>query len=199
MRVGIYGGTFDPIHNGHLIIATSMLENLRLDKLVIMPAYIPPHKEGIVNADFNKRFEWAKKAFNGMDKIEISDFEGRKKNISYTFDTVRHFKKCYAKILYVIGEDSFIDIEKWYKYKELIEEVELWVYPRYCEKKYLAPLLKRLGKLSANVHFLEDFPLIQISSTLIRDRIKKGLTIKGYVPEGIEREIVEFYGNVKKS
>lgn len=197
MRIGIYGGTFDPIHNGHLIIAISVIESLNLDKLMIMPTYIPPHKEG-ANADFDRRFKWAKKAFNGIDKIEISDFEGKRKNISYTFNTIQYFEKLYGKLIYIIGEDSLVNIEKWYKYRELIERVELWVYPRYCEKDYLLPLFKRLGKISMNVHILRKSPLLQISSTLIRDRIKKGLTIKGYVPEEIEKEIIDFYGSTKK-
>ncbi len=199
MKIGIYGGTFDPIHNGHLIIAISMIESLNLDKLMIMPTYIPPHKEGVVNANFNKRFKWAKRAFSGIDKIEVSDFEGRKKSISYTFDTICYFEKLYGKLVYIIGEDSLVNIEKWYRYKELIERVELWVYPRYCGNDYLFSLFKRLGKLSTNIHILEKFPLLQISSTLIRNRIEKGLTIRGYVPEGIEKEIIDFYSNAKKS
>ncbi len=197
MKIGIYGGTFDPIHNGHLMISTLVLENLNLDRLMIMPSYISPHKKGVINANFDTRFKWVKKAFKGIDKIEVSDYEGRKGDISYTFNTICHFEKIYGKILYVMGEDSFVDIEKWYRYKEFLEKVELWVYPRYCERKYLSPLLERLGDFSTNVHILKNAPLFQISSTFIRERIKAGLSIKGYVPEEIRREVIDFYNGTE--
>lgn len=195
MKIGIYGGTFNPVHNGHVIIATSILEKLKLDKLIVMPAYIPPHKQEEVSVDFAKRLEWVKHAFRGIEKTEVSDFEGRNETISYTFNTISHFEKTYGRLVYVIGEDSFLNIEKWYKYEQFIKKVELWIYPRYCQKDHLFSLLKKLGKLAEHIHFAEEFPLIQISSTLIRKRVKKELTIRGYVPEEIEEDVVRVYLN----
>ena len=194
MKIGIYGGTFDPVHNGHVIIATSVLEKLKLDKLIIMPAYIPPHKRKKVT-DFAKRLEWVEYAFKGIEKVEISGFEGKNKAVSYTFNTISHFEKIYGKLTYIMGEDSFLNIEKWYKYKEFIEKVEVWVYPRYCQKDRLSPILRRLEKYESHIHFAEGIPIVQISSTLIRERAKKRLTIKGYVPEGIEDGVVKMYLN----
>ncbi len=198
MKVGIYGGTFDPVHNGHVIIATSIVEKLKLDKLIITPAYIPPHKQERVSVDFAKRLKWVQHSFRGIKNVEISDFEGKNKEISYTFNTISHFEKIYGRLTYVMGEDSFLDIEKWYKYEQLIKKVELWVYPRYCQKEHAFSLLKRLEKFAEHVHFAEEFPLIQISSTLIRERIKERLPIRGYVSEGIEEGIVRAYLNKKR-
>ncbi len=188
MRVAIYGGTFDPVHNGHLIIANKLLEILRLDKMIIMPALIPPHKKEKRVTDFETRFKWLKTAFEPLKKIEISDYEGKEGGISYTFNTVVHFEKIYGKLVYIIGEDNFATIEKWYRYQELLEKVELWVYPRRCE--FSADLIvKKLGKLAKNVHFAKNVPLIQISSSDVRERIKKGLSIRGYVPSFLEEKL----------
>ena len=192
MRVGIYGGTFNPIHNGHLIVATKMIEILKLDKLIIMPAYIPPHKVKERRVDFFKRYEWVETAFEGVEKIEVSKFEGKKGNISYTFDTVSRFEKDYGKLVYIVGEDNFLTFDKWYRYEELLKKIELWVYPRTHKSKLLS-MKKKLEKISKSIHIADEVPIIQISSTLIRERIKEGLPIRGYVPFQIEKEVSNFY------
>ncbi len=192
MRVGIYGGTFDPVHNGHIIVATWMIEVARLDKLMVMPAYIPPHKIESERAEFSKRFEWLKKAFKGVEKVEISNFEGKKEGISYTFETVSHFEKIYGKLVYIMGEDNFLHLNEWYKYEELLKKIELWVYPRTCNFD-AERVLKKFAFISNDIHVARDIPLIQISSTSVRDRVKKGLPLKGYVPECVEEEIKKTY------
>jgi nicotinate-nucleotide adenylyltransferase len=190
--IGIYGGTFDPIHNGHIIMATSIVELSHLDKIIIMPTRTPPHKQGMISADFERRLRWSQIAFENVDKVEISDFEG-KKDVSYTIDTVLHFEKIYGKVAYIMGEDSFTNIEKWYKYAELIERVELYIYPRYCDRHLTDDLMNRMKKSSERIHFLSSLPIIQISSTSIRERARLGLSLKGYVPDKLEKEIFDFY------
>ena len=191
MRVGIYGGTFDPVHNGHVVIATKITELLNLDKLIVMPAYIPPHKVERKRAEFSKRFEWLELAFKNLEKVEISDFEGKKGKISYSIETVEHFEKVYGRLVYLIGEDNYLSIDKWYRYENFLKKVELWIYPRSCnlEEKDV----KRWASISDDIHIAKDVPLIQISSTVIRERIKKGLTIRGYVPESIEKDVWQAY------
>ncbi len=192
MKIAIYGGTFDPVHNGHLIIAEALIELLALDKMILMPAYIPPHKKKKHVTEFRKRFDWLRRAFEPVKNVEISDYEGRKEDISYTFNTIVHFEKAYGKLLYVIGEDNFLTIKDWYRYEEFLRKVELWVYPRKCNSD-ITSVLVSLGELSKNVHFAKGVPLIQISSSEIRERIRKGLSIRGYVPTFLEEEVISEY------
>ncbi len=192
MSVGIYGGTFDPVHNGHVIMALAVMEKAHLDKLIIMPTRIPPHKQKNVSADFERRFRWSKIAFEGIDGIETSDFEG-KKEISYTIDTVSYFEKTYGKISYIMGEDSFVNIEKWYMYEDLLKMIDLYVYPRYCRKDLIDSVLKRIKNISDKIYFLDDLPVVQISSTSIRNRAHLGLSLRGYVPDKLEKDIFDFY------
>ncbi len=190
--IGIYGGTFDPVHNGHLIIATEILNMMLLEKIIVIPTRMPPHKDGKVSANFEKRFRWIKSAFDGLEKIEISDFEN-KPNLSYTIDTIRNFENNYGKVAYIMGEDSFVNIEKWYKYEEILNSARLYVYPRYCDRTLTTILMERFKDY--DVHFLSELPLIQISSTMVRKRAQSGLSIKGYVPDKLEKDIFEFYKN----
>ncbi|WP_456399470.1 nicotinate (nicotinamide) nucleotide adenylyltransferase [Mesoaciditoga sp.] len=191
MRVGIYGGTFDPVHNGHVVIATKITELLNLDKLIVMPAYIPPHKVERKRVEFSKRFKWLELAFKDLEKVEVSDFEGKKEKISYTIETVEHFEKVYGKLVYLIGEDNYLSIDRWYRYEDFLKKVELWIYPRSCNLKEKD--VKRWAFISDDIHIAKDVPLIQISSTVIRERIKNGLTIRGYVPESIEKDVWQAY------
>lgn len=190
--IGIYGGTFDPVHNGHVIIVNGTLEMTPLEKIFIMPTRIPPHKEGKISADFEKRFEWVKIAFDGIERVEISDFED-KSNISYTIDTVRYFSKIYGKIAYIMGEDSFVNIDKWYMYEEILKSAKIYVYPRYCDRTSTQIMIKKLEMYDVN--FL-PLPIIEISSTNIRKRAEKGLSVKGYVPDAIERDVFNFYSKL---
>ncbi len=193
MTVGIYGGTFDPVHNGHVVIAAEMIERIPLEKLIMMPAYIPPHKRGDVCADFERRLEWLKRAFEGVKRVEVSDFEGRTNTVSYTFKTIEHLEKRYGRLAYVMGEDSFVNIQKWYKYVELLEKVDLYVYPRYCDNSKTRGILEEMGSLSGNVRVMYDMPIVQFSSTMIRQRCENFLSIRGYVPECLESDLHRFY------
>ncbi len=187
--IGIYGGTFDPVHNGHLIIVNGILEITGIEKIIVMPTRIPPHKKDRVSADFERRLRWTKIAFDGIKNVEISDFEN-KPDISYTVDTIRHFNDLYGKIAYIMGEDSFVNIDKWYMYEEILKSSKIYVYPRYCDRTKTLSMIGRFKMYDVN--FL-DLPIIEISSTVIRERAEKGLSLKGYVPDKIEKEIFEFY------
>lgn len=191
--IGIYGGTFDPIHNGHLIIAVEILNAAPLEKVIVVPTRTPPHKDGKVFANFERRFNWTKMAFQGVERIEVSDFEN-KPEASYTIDTIKHFEKIYGKVAYIMGEDSFLNIEKWYKYEEILARARIYIYPRYCDRKLTNTLVERFKNY--DVHFL-PLSIIEISSTKIRERVLSGLTIRGYVPESIEKEIFQFYSKTR--
>lgn len=189
-RYGIFGGSFDPIHVGHVVIAMTAIEALSLDRLYIVPAYIPPHKS-LCNADFQTRFNWIKRVFSHEKKIFVSDFEAERGETSYSIFTIRHFASLHGnKPFFLIGEDSFYELETWYDYQAILEEAILVVYPRL--RRHFPERKPPIAPSEKNVHFLEA-PLIEISSTEIRERIKDGKSILGMVPCSISEEVKAFY------
>ncbi|MDI3472529.1 MAG: nicotinate-nucleotide adenylyltransferase [Thermotogaceae bacterium] len=185
MKYGIFGGSFNPIHNGHIIIIQLALEYLNLDKLFVVPAYKPPHKSSENLAPFEKRYEWVSKCLEGIQKIDLSDFERKKGGLSYTIDTVEHFiEKTGEKPYLLIGEDMAEMFHKWHRYQEILEKATVCVYPRY----HFPSEMKLEGGLVAL-----NLPLIQISSSDIRKRLKEGRSVRGFVPDIIIEELLEVY------
>ncbi|GAB6189301.1 nicotinate (nicotinamide) nucleotide adenylyltransferase [Marinitoga arctica] len=182
----IFGGSFNPPHIGHRIIAEYAYEYLKPSKFLIIPAVIPPHKlEEKDIAEYELRLKWCKKTFP-KERFIVSDIEKKLPIPSYTYQTIKFIKSKYNEEIYLlIGEDSLINFHTWYKWKELLEEVTLVVYKRYSEKlkfeNYNLP------------HIFLNSPLIEISSTEIRNRIKKNLNIYGMVNDEIVDEIKNTY------
>ncbi|KLO25026.1 MULTISPECIES: nicotinate (nicotinamide) nucleotide adenylyltransferase [unclassified Marinitoga] len=184
----IFGGSYNPPHIGHRIIAEYAYDYLKPDKFLIIPAVIPPHKlKNNDIADFKIRFSWCKKTFP-QKRFIISNIEEILPKPSYTYQTVTYLKEKYnGEIFLLIGEDSLVNFHTWYKWKDLLKEVTLVVYKRYSEKlkfdNYNLP------------HIFLNSPLIEISSTEIRDRIKKDLSIYGMVDDKISNEVINYYKN----
>jgi nicotinate-nucleotide adenylyltransferase len=188
----IFGGSFDPIHNAHVIIAQKMYEFLRpLKKLYIIPAGCSPFKMAEEKAPFELRAEWCKSAFSAINGIKILEIEkntGTEKP-SYTIDTLNTFFKLFGEYpTIIIGEDSLQTFHKWKSSDEIIAKTSLAVYKRRgcseiseTEKKY--PDRVRLF----------DTSYIEISSTEIRERIAAGKTVRGFVPQSVEKEIIYYY------
>ncbi len=192
MKLGIYGGAFNPIHNGHVIIAIEVLERLNLDKLIVVPTYNPPHRSKEDFAPYEYRKRWAEIVFKGERRIFISDYEKEKGGISYSIDTVKYYSEEYSvKPFFIIGEDSAINFDKWYRYEELKRLANFVVYPRF--RKGMFDFIKRVHP---EFFALEDFPLVEISSTDIRERIREGKSIRGMVDRSIEDEVVETYRRI---
>lgn len=114
-RIGIFGGTFNPVHSEHVLTAKNAISALDLDKLYIMPSHISPHKIGADVADFRDRFNMLKLAFSDVDKAEISDFEEKKGGVSYTYETLEYFKREHsgAELYFLMGEDMINDFPTW--------------------------------------------------------------------------------------
>ncbi|MCD6463088.1 MAG: nicotinate (nicotinamide) nucleotide adenylyltransferase [Thermotogae bacterium] len=197
MRYGIFGGVFNPVHNGHLVIAINALEFLKLDKLYIVPSFSPPHKRADFIVPFELRFSWVQKAFKGLKKVEVVDLERRLPSPSYSVQTVKWFtNNVGASPFFIVGEDSLSYIEKWYDYRTLLDMVKLVVYPRYCGRPFEKHAREVMGEKYDQIIWLNT-PLIQLSSTEIRERLRKGLSVKGMVPESLEHDIRRIYGREK--
>lgn len=172
-KIAVYGGGFDPIHNGHIEIVKILLEKYQMDKVYIVPTVIPPHKNGLV-ASIKDRI---KMIFIAIDKLSrnivVSDYELRNKSISYTLTTMKYFKQKYpqAELFFVTGSDIFSTIKTWYKYSELFHLTKFIIFQR---EQYSEPFLEeKIGVLyldwsQEGIVIFDNSKISPISSTEIR-------------------------------
>lgn len=190
-RVGIYGGSFDPIHEAHLAVARAARDQAKLDRLLVMVARRPPHKAGNV-APAADRLAMVRLAIAGERAMEASDLELRREGPSYTIDTVEEVRRLHpgAQIALVIGSDSVVDLPKWRDGARLIRETDVLVAPRPgARRERLAELVPELG--AEAVSKLDRgwlaFPETPISSTEVRARLARGDDASGLVPAAVLR------------
>ncbi|MDX5324352.1 MAG: nicotinate-nucleotide adenylyltransferase [Exiguobacterium sp.] len=181
-RIGLMGGTFDPPHLGHLLIAEQAREQLELDEVWFLPAAIPPHKSGFSQAE--DRIEMTRRAIasNAAFKLNLIEFE--RTEPSYTVETMRRLRDLYPDdtFFFLIGADSLESLEKWYDYETLVTLVTFGAVAR-PGSRYRIP--KR-----ADVRTI-DMPQLEISSTDIRERAKRNRSIAYLVPSEVETYIKE--------
>lgn len=170
MKIGLYGGSFDPIHHGHLILAREALEQLALDRIIFIPAFISPFKQDSHPAPAPLRLEMVRAAIAGEERFGCSDFEIGRSGPSYSIDTVREFKRLYPEdeFFYLIGDDNLPTLHAWHQIDILRELVTFVVLSRQALP---AP---------------PDMPVVQrqvdISSTEIRNRVACGRSIRYLLP-----------------
>lgn len=187
-RYGIFGGSFDPVHVGHLIVAANAIEQLELEYLYVIPAYVQPQKVGNDVADFDLRFDWLKKVFENLDRVRVSPYEKEKGGLSYSLLTVKHFVEEEGAIPYfVVGEDSFANFSTWYRWEELKKTIIPVIYPRISGD---ASFKSKEQNFSA---IYLDAPVVDISSSSIKERIRNGKSVFGMVPDKIISEVIAYY------
>ncbi|MFH1310432.1 MAG: nicotinate-nucleotide adenylyltransferase [Candidatus Omnitrophota bacterium] len=183
MKIGILGGTFNPIHVGHLILAKECWDQLKLDKVIFVPAGIPPHKEIEAQVSASDRLNMVRLALEGLENFEISTYELDKKSPSYSIDTIKYFRaKCgkAAKIFFLAGADSIDTLSTW---KDFDDILNLVVFVAANRPGWGAVC----GKNSKIKHI--KIPDIEVSSTMIRKRIKDGDPIDFLVPDKVLKYI----------
>ncbi len=183
MAIGIYGGNFDPIHIGHLITAQYVLEQRNLDKIIFIPANISPLKQDVDTESGIHRLNMVKFAIERNDKFEVSDIELQREGVSYTLDTLKEIKESYGEIELIIGYDNLVRFDKWKYPEEILDLCKLIVLHRKVDKE---PADKNIFFDQA---IIVDSPTVEISSTEIRDRVKKGLPIDYLVPLKVKEYI----------
>ncbi len=192
-KIGIIGGTFDPIHFGHLFIAQTALDRLNLNKVLFIPTGKSPHKEEKLITSAYKRIDMIKLAIKGNPKFDISTIEVIREKTSYTIDTIKELQEYYDKeteFYFIMGSDSLLEMESWEKYKELLGLTRFIVMTRQGFKNQLLDDKIELftEKYGANI-IKSKIPILDISSTDIRKRVKEEKSIKYLLPENVERYI----------
>lgn len=193
-HIGILGGSFDPVHIGHVALGRAAISEAGLDKLIVMPTYIQPFKQGKRVTDDEHRLAMTRLAFEAVPKAEISTFEIGRMRVSYTYDTMAALKKDYPneELFFITGADSFLSLDTWYKGIDLLENFSFIVSARPgCEDDELDNKIKEYqGKYRTKVvKLVTQMP--DISSTEIRERYKDGGNAGGLIPENVERYITE--------
>ncbi len=184
-KLGIFGGTFDPIHLGHLIVASHVREVMQLDRIIFVPASTPPHKRGSEISPGDKRFAMIRAAVKDDPHAAASRIELDRGGVSYTIDTIRALKAMNpgAQLSLLIGMDNLIDFRSWKAPEAILEEATVIVMtrPGYEAGSGEKPLLR----------FMElcEVPYIGIASRDIRRRVANGKSIRYLVPEAVERYI----------
>lgn len=192
-NIGLFGGTFDPPHLGHLILAMESASQLQLDRILWMVTPISPLKQNQVITPVSIRIQLVKAAIANDPIFELSTLELDREPPQFALDTVREVKlhEPQAKIYYLIGEDSLQDLPMWHEPVLFIDEVDfLGVMRRPGNKTDMAILEEQISGLTRKVKFI-DAPLLEISSHQIRDRIQRNLPFKYYLPEKVYQKIIE--------
>lgn len=194
-RIGIMGGTFDPIHFGHLVTAEEARINFELDKVIFVPTGNPPHKKDYEVTEPEHRYLMTALATNSNPFFEVSRIEIERKGYSYTVDTLNQFVEIYGKdtsLFFISGADAVLDILTWKNIKGVLDVCTFIAAtrPGYPVKK-LKDKLEEIKKLYGKDVYLLEVTAIAISSTEIRRRVKEGRSIKYLVPEGVEEYILK--------
>ena len=205
-RTGILGGTLDPIHCGHLDAAIAARDALGLDRVLVLPSHVPPHRSVQPIASPYHRFAMAALAVNGIDRLFASDEELCAPGPSYTIDTLQRLGRgghAPSQIFFITGVDAFAEIETWRRYPEVLELAHFAVISRPGHA--LETLRERLSGLASRMHhvtapnavpatpsiLLLPARTTDVSSTRLRERLAAGESIAGLVPPLVERHILQ--------
>ncbi len=219
-RIGVYGGTFDPVHLGHLVPAVRALDTFLFDALVFVPAARPPHKQGEPLTPFSHRFAMLALATQPYERLLVSDLELDGNGPAYTVDTLRRFRARHPgdELYFIMGSDSFSQIGAWHRWEELVALAHLVVLHRatvwgealrlrvpaalHAHLRVVEPFAEvpAPGRDERLVYLLDHEPF-PVSATHLRERLRQGFTIRELVPPEVFRYIVKYrlYAQEKRS
>ncbi|MCH5196043.1 MAG: nicotinate (nicotinamide) nucleotide adenylyltransferase [Oscillospiraceae bacterium] len=195
-KTGILGGAFNPVHNGHVHLAREAISQLKLRRLLVIPTYESPHKATKL-LPFEQRAEMCKIAFSevgegyshGKCAVEISDIERQLGGVSYTINTIRELNKLYPdeRFYLIIGGDMLYSFTKWYKYESILKESTVCAAARggdnFADMLEFANEIGRIKVMPTEV--------VDISSTEVREKLKNGESVSGFIPVSVEEYIIE--------
>ena len=187
-RVGIYGGTFAPIHNGHVRAAKAFMEQMKLEYLFIIPTYLPPHKQIDSSDDPLYRLKMCELAFENVDGVVISDCEIARGGKSFTYDTLKELQRPDTRLFLLCGTDMVLTFDRWYRFEDIIK----MCYPVYVRRendplmtnRVVAKISEYYEKYGVMFRKIVTEPL-ELSSTDVRRAVSEGRDISGLVPRGV--------------
>lgn len=192
-RIGIMGGSFDPIHLGHLVVANEVLNIYKLDEVIFVPSGNPPHKKGL-KAESHHRLTMVNLATLYNNKFSVSDYEINNPQKSYTLNTLKEFRKLYINMefYFITGYDAIIDLPNWHEPEEILKLCKFIAVTRPGIKK--ESIDEKINEIKNNfggtIEMLQ-VPMLQISSTDIRKRINTGVSAKYLLPDSVEQYIIK--------
>lgn len=195
IKTGIFGGAFNPVHNGHVNLAREAVHQLKLRRLIVIPTYESPHKTTKL-ALFDDRAEMCERAFMGISEgfnvkceVEVSDIERRMGGVSYTINTLRELKREYPKEQFylLIGGDMLFSFRKWFKYESILKECKVCALARGGDS------LSEMMEFANEMGYVKVLPsdIVDVSSTEIREKLSRSEDITGLVPDGVREYISE--------
>ncbi|MEG0370798.1 MAG: nicotinate-nucleotide adenylyltransferase [Clostridium sp.] len=193
LKLGIFGGTFNPIHIGHLIVAQSVLEDLSLDKIIFIPTGNPPHKNfNMIESGF-RRLDMITRATKSNEKFDISDIEVVREGVTYTFDTLIKIRQVFNKseINFIIGYDTLLDMKNWYNIHEVVKLAKFIVVNRNEQTSVIKNAIEFFKKGFGGEFELVNIPNIDVSSSDIRKRIIEGKDINYMVTKPVYDYIID--------
>ena len=190
-RIGIFGGTFDPIHLGHLIVAETIMDEFSLDRVVFIPAAVPPHKLGKEISASHHRYMMTMLAICSTPRFEVSVMEMRRSGPSYSRDTLAELIREHGEdtdFYFIVGADSVASLHTWNRVEELLSMCHFVGASRPGCLPDMAVIRQRFGSLASKIH-CRDAPELEICCTDIRERVRQGKTVRYIVPEAVEQYI----------
>lgn len=192
LRVGIFGGTFAPVHNGHVIAAKAFMEQMKLDYLYIIPACLPPHKQISPSDDPKHRLRMCELAFADVDGVVVSDLEIVRGGKSYTYDTLKELSRPDTRLFFMCGTDMVLSFDTWYRFEDIFK----LCYPVYVRRENDPIITNRI--VSKITEYYQKYGVmfrkiltepIEISSTAVRKAVFEGRDISSFVPPLVESYI----------
>jgi len=181
MKIGLYFGTFNPIHIGHLVIANHLAEYSGLDQVWFVVTPHSPFKKKSSLLDNNHRYQMVDRALESYPKLRVSDIEFKLPQPNYTINTLTYLQEKYSEYAFsiIMGEDNLRSFHKWKNYNIILENHDVYIYPRISKGKVESEFVDH-----EKVHFIKS-PIMEISSTFIRKAIKEGKNIRPLLPERV--------------
>tara|TARA_A100001015_G_scaffold28330_2_gene31447 strand:+ start:4762 stop:5376 length:615 start_codon:yes stop_codon:yes gene_type:complete len=195
-RIGLFGGSFDPVHNGHVQVAEKAIDSLSLDTFFFIPAYRAPHKQDVKQTDIQQRVDMLQCAVKGMRKVEISMCEIERGGVSYTVETIRYFRERFpdADLFLLLGSDSLHHFDSWYQVDELTRLSSVTIFSRKGYDSVYSLIYQMNFDAAEKVSLRRqclDICIDGISSTAIREAIHSNQPIEHMVPSCVYKYIVD--------